>query len=102
MSETRAVQLEQLVKANAGQGPYPLPLCPGCIGGRLHPYRVLIPIGPVRGYSGLHYLEGWVAVCVGDEDYKRERAKTHDYHDNKDCLPPCGFSMPMVLHQQSG
>lgn len=96
MSETRAVPLEQLVRANLGQGPYPLPLCPACIGGRLYPYQVTIRVGLSD------WIEGWVAVCVGNDDYKRAVAVQyrgiHDPNsdDYQPDVEPCGFSMAMT------
>jgi len=71
------------------EGRNPLPLCPGCTGGRLHPYKVSINLGP-HGWQGVEYLDGWVAVCIGDHNphgYLVEPAK------------PCGFSMPMTPHR---
>lgn len=82
------------------QGPYPLPLCPACHGGRLYPYRVTIAVSAVRDYYGAHWIEGWIAVCVGNKDYKREWALAFpgDASDEDD-VPPCGFSMSMTPHQ---
>lgn len=99
MSETRAVPLDQLTRANVGEGPYPLPLCPGCIGGRLYPYRVAITVGFVQAYHGADYLEGWVAVCVGNETRNREMAKAFPDCGEDPDVPPCGFSMPMTPHR---
>lgn len=97
MSETRAVPLTQIVAANM-QGPYPLPLCPACIGGRLYPYRVTISVGSVGAYCDADWLEGWVAVCEGNAAYKRAWHEAFPGHDNShdEDIPPCGFSMPMT------
>lgn len=102
MSDTRAVPLAQLVKANVGEGPCPQPLCPHCVGGRLHPYRVSIHVE----YQDAEWVDGWVAVCVGNDTYRRETAKAYN-HDPDDptgdayapLVEPCGFSMPMTPHR---
>jgi len=90
MNETRAVPLDQL-RAAARQGDYPLPVCPGCVAGKLYPYRITITVGLDQPYYGADYLTGWVAVCVGNEDYKRiTGSATHV------TMRSCGFSMPLV------
>lgn len=100
MSETRAVPLDQLVSANM-QGPYPLPLCPACRGGRLYPYRVTITVSTVRDYYGADWIEGWVAVCEGNTAYKRAWHEAHPDHTSEEDpdVPACGFSMPMTPHK---
>lgn len=71
------------------------PLCPACIGGRLHPYKVTISLSDgIRPYDNVDYLEGWVAVCRGNRDYwdtleESERGEVS-------ITPPCGFSLPMT------
>jgi hypothetical protein len=99
MSETRAIALEQLARANVGEGPCPQPLCPRCIGGRLHPYRVSVSVN----YQDAEWLEGWVMVCVGNDTYRRETAKAYNEDINDPGsdtytppVEPCGFSMPMT------
>lgn len=67
------------------------PLCPACISGRLHPYKVEISLGPL-GYEGVGYLDGWVAICRGEEDQET----------GEELVPPCGFSMPMTAHPRLG
>lgn len=69
MNSTTAVILDNVSKR---------PLCPGCVGGRLHPYEVRFD--PQRFGPVVVELSGWVAVCVGDDDGSVE---------------PCGFSMQL-------
>jgi hypothetical protein len=90
MNEARAVPLDQLRLASA-QGPYPAPLCPRCISGRLWPYSVSFTVGIATPYYGADYLTGWVAVCVGNEGYLRENGMGID-----EKVPPCGFSMNLT------
>lgn len=59
-------------------------LCPSCIGGRLHPYKIQIDLG---GFEGISHLTGWVAVCAGS------RA---DLGESQVDLPACGFSTPLT------
>lgn len=105
MIGTTAVMTDQLGYAqDAGEAP----LCPACRGGRLHPYAVMFSFPTV--INGLHYtsgrvdwLEGWVAVCVGNEAAekamtKRYEAMGEEYDPEGEIatLPPCGFSMPLT------
>lgn len=100
MSDTRAVPLEQLVAANMA-GPYPLPLCPACRDGRLYPYKVTISVSATAAFHGAHWLEGWVAVCEGNTNYKRAWAQAFPKENHSDVAdaPPCGFAMPMTQHR---
>lgn len=92
MSDTRAVPLETLKRANhaidGGQ-----PLCPSCVTGYLHPYKVSITVGEGYSWEGADYLVGWVAVCTGNREtlkhYKGSQAQPR---------PACGFSLPMTPH----
>jgi hypothetical protein len=108
MSDTIAVKLEFLAKANMS-GDTGQPRCPGCRGGRLHPYRVTInltgldPEGSAASYGGwylVEYLEGWVAVCVGNEAANRKIREVYAGYGEEAPVdpevPPCGFSMPMT------
>lgn len=93
------------------------PLCPACIGGHLHPYAVTFGFPTV--VNGLHftservdYLEGWVAVCVGNKAYHKamveQYAKTDEEYDPDgeiEIKPGCGFSMaltPKTHHWRTG
>jgi hypothetical protein len=111
VSETLAVPLDWLDDANGyGNGQ---PLCPSCQAGRLHPFKVTVGLSAGGdGWSGVDYLEGWVAVCRGNGDYLRQQRQVRDsYPQDADGLaaepgtdeleqPPCGFSMPMQPHQR--
>lgn len=91
MSETTAVPTDWLVRAHMGQDNVQ-PMCPGCPTGRLHPYRVTIPLTVgVDRWNGVDYLEGWVAVCQG--------AKAGEHFVETD-QPPCGFALPMTPHRR--
>lgn len=102
MSDTWAVPLDMLAAANrtstTGQ-----PLCPACKFGRLHPYRVEMSLSDhPHGWHGANYLEGWVAVCVGDGMWRQRRAELRaeagEPADDDESVeqPTCGFSMPMT------
>jgi len=97
VSDTTAVPLAYLATANydrvppEGQGGRPL--CPACVGGRLHPYMVEIGLTQATGWHGVDYLVGWVAVCVG--------AKAADGVMAVD-VEPCGFSLPMTPRTYAG
>ena len=115
MTETRAVPLAWLSGAvGAGYAVTGQPLCPACIRGYLHPYRVQIGLRNAgMPYSGVSYLDGWVAVCVGNADANRAKEQMYaaaaaqaaenggddsDYRLEPGDLvdvAPCGFSMPM-------
>lgn len=56
-------------------------LCPGCTGGRLHPYRLSVDLG---GYQGMSHGTAWVAVCVGSDP-------RYDMVDEPSL--PCGFTV---------
>ncbi|MGH9248069.1 MAG: hypothetical protein ACRD0W_00900 [Acidimicrobiales bacterium] len=73
----------------------PRPMCPACNHGRLHPYRITVPLG---GFDGRDTAVGWVAVCSkpqpigdgtrGDEffgEYEKDRPTSG-----------CGFSMALT------
>lgn len=99
MSEMRAMPLDLLAARNeAGYGSGQ-PLCPACIHGRLHPYRVTIGLG---GYQGVDYLDGWVAMCVGNAEDNQltveqlRRAGEVDPKPMAADVPPCGFTMAMT------
>ena len=102
---THAVPLE-LVGYNDGDQP----LCPKCIGGRLHPYSVSIHLARAsRGvtYTGerVNSLSGWVAICVGNRDYRRWKQKEAERYPDEDWgtddpIEPCGFWMPMTPHRR--
>jgi hypothetical protein len=113
MADTIAVPLDFLAQANMS-GSSGQPLCPSCIGGRLHPYRVTInltglkPEGsgePYGGFYGVEYLEGWVAVCVGNEQANRKTRESYAKYDEEPPVDPevpaCGFSMPMNPRSRS-
>lgn len=93
MSDTTAVPSAYLARANDdrlppdGQGGNPL--CPACIGGRLHPYQVTIGLNTGHSWKGVDYLVGWVAVCKGAKAADGVMASDH---------APCGFSLPMTPH----
>ncbi len=99
MSETNAMPLDLLDEVNYGNGQ---PLCPGCIGGRLHPYKVEFGTGyiPGRGWQGVDYLSGFVAVCVGNASYlamlAKEYARLGEEFEPDPEVPACGFSMPLT------
>jgi hypothetical protein len=114
MSDTWAVPTDFLAQANmsadSGQ-----PLCPGCNGGRLHPYKVTIGLeglnpegnrAPYGGWHGVDYLEGWVAVCVGNAAANRKLSERYAALDEEPPVDPevpaCGFSMPMTPHRRHG
>lgn len=106
MEGTNAVPLAALAAANShltGQ-----PLCPSCIGGYLHPYRVALSLpGKYEGgFCGAETLIGWVLVCKGNRDYNREYAKLPRDPDDDGPDPeppvevaPCGFSMPVTAYR---
>lgn len=90
MSGTTAMATDLLTRAAFGH--YSPPLCPQCVGGRLHPYVVEFDLG-YPGWQGVTGLSGWVAVCKGakaGEDFLEED------------VPPCGFSMPLTPHRTAG
>lgn len=93
MSTTTAVTLDHLARSNGsltGQ-----PFCPACKRGYLHPYKVQISLGPLP-HHGATGLEGWVAVCEGNEQYIR--AWNTEWPDEPYDGPEftsCGFSMPL-------
>jgi hypothetical protein len=100
VSERRAVPLDLLQRANAGQlDGTGQPLCPACLTGRLHPYRIDIHLGD---FAGTRRLTGWLAKCVGNRD--ANVAKAQMYEKAGEPAPqtfdiePCGFSMPMTAH----
>jgi hypothetical protein len=104
MSDTTAMPLELLNMASHGHGQ---PLCPGCRGGRLHPYKVEFPVSvvPGTGWQGSDFLFGFVAVCVGNASYRRDRQKADpglSADDLGDEVPPCGFSMPLTARRHGG
>lgn len=85
MSGTAAVPLDVLAAANPGTPWAGRPLCPGCKLGQLHPFEVQVGLcRDPRGWHGVHYLTGWVAVCDGNAEYRQE---------------PCGFAMPLTPHR---
>lgn len=81
------------------------PLCPACMGGRLHPYVVTFEL-PATGvnYTGelVDSLSGWVAICVGNRRYLRDRARrlaeVGAPVPEEIEVQPCGFSMPLTPH----
>lgn len=99
MSDTVAVPLADFERvAMSGRG-NAQPLCPSCNGGRLHPYRVTMTVPRNSGdWLGLN-LEGWVAVCVGNGDYRRAMLELFPDDEGTDEAPnevePCGFSMAL-------
>ena len=81
------------------------PLCPACHGGRLHPYAVQFDFPTI--VDGLHYtseradwLEGWVAVCVGNQAAEKataaQYAKMGETYEPNDLALPCGFTMALT------
>ncbi len=80
-SSTTAVPGSLLVGGSARRA-----LCPACVGGRLHPYRVQVGLGGFAGYS---YGEGWVAVCAGSSAELGEE-------EFQAAAEPCGFAMPIT------
>lgn len=62
-------------------------LCPACVGGRLHPYRVELNLG---GWQGFDQADGWVAVCDGSQP---------DLGESDEPAEPCGFAMPITPHR---
>ncbi len=99
MSDTIAMPLELLDTVNHGNGQ---PLCPGCVGGRLHPYKVTFGTNQMltgMGWQFTDFLEGFVAVCVGNRDHRRAWAKRDPEVSSDDLgpeVPACGFSMPLT------
>lgn len=98
---THAVPLELLGYNDGDQ-----PLCPRCISGRLHPYSVNInfaraPKGVTYTGDRVNALTGWVAICVGNKDYRRwnkeqmEKYPNEDWHI-EDLVESCGFWMSMT------
>lgn len=111
MEGTTAVKLDQLgYSCDATEQP----LCPACNGGRLHPYAVTFTFPMV--IRGLHYtservdyLEGWVAVCVGNKaaiQATTERLAGYvtddDPYEPEAEVPPCGFTMNLTPKQHRG
>lgn len=101
MSDTTPVPYNVLVGANSfeeGQ-----PRCPSCFWGRLHPYRVTMPLSradrALEDFLGADYLTGWVAVCVGNHS----RNKDAEQRERGDLVEvnqaPCGFTMGMTSHR---
>lgn len=86
MTGTSAVP-HDLLQRTAG-GHYSPPLCPACVGGRLHPYVVEFFLG-YPGFHGAQWLSGWVAVCKG--------GKAGEHFLEVD-VPACGFSMALTKH----
>jgi hypothetical protein len=64
-------------------------LCPNCVGGRLHPYKLIVDLGGVDGYA---YGTAWVAVCEGSSLELAE-----DMGDVP--VERCGFSVPLTPHR---
>lgn len=99
MSSTWAVGLDLLgYKGDATEQP----LCPACHGGRLHPYAVSFnfplaaPTGLFHTHEAVDYLEGWVAICVGNRQYLRDRdPKATGVPE----VPACGFTMSLTPHR---
>jgi hypothetical protein len=102
---TTAVSLSQLGYAqDAGEQP----LCPACHGGHLHPYHVRFSFPTVirglnYGIEPTDWLEGWVAVCVGNKQYQaaiKARfaavGEQWDADNEIEVAEPCGFSMPLT------
>lgn len=95
MTGTTAVPSDVLEQA-AMQGPGGgNPLCPACVGGRLHPYKVEFSLGP-PGYQGAIGLTGWVAVCKGNIPHRRRIAEAGLEDWETGDQEPCGFSMPLT------
>lgn len=102
MSETRAVTSEWLARSNGGTATTGRPLCPACVEGYLHPYRVEIGLSAEPGgWGGVGALVGWVAVCRGNRDERENRRRLYveagetPPDDDPEC-EACGFSMPMA------
>lgn len=99
MTGTTAVPAAHLAQVArlAGGGSTGAPLCPACYGGHLHPYKVEISLSEgIRDWEGADYLIGWVAVCIGNRNYRDglEPAEREEI----ELMPPCGFSLPMTPH----
>lgn len=93
MSNSNTWAVPSDVLANPYHGASGQPLCPACVGGRLHPYLVEISLSDhPSGWHGANYLTGWVAVCVGTQVGDPAFAEA---------APACGFSMPMTPHRYS-
>jgi hypothetical protein len=106
---TVAVPLDWLKRAYPAVGDLTgQPLCPGCDGGYLHPYRVDINLAGPDGpwLDGVTRLTGWVAVCAGSRDRVAvltrlyEQAGTTPDGGELDVTPPCGFALPMQPQQR--
>lgn len=104
MSQTRAVPWKVLETANRTL-PFALPLCPRCRVGYLQPFHVTIGLrgGGVTGFEGADFLEGWTAICHGNQPFREtvaEMARNVTGHDDElpevEVSPACGFSMPMT------
>lgn len=104
MSETRAVPLALLESANRTL-PFALPLCPRCLNGYLQPFHVTIGLrgGGSAGFEGADFLEGWVAICHGNQPFReavaamtREATGQDDDLPEIEVSPACGFTMPMT------
>ncbi len=102
MSETRAVTSEWLARSSRGTATTGRPLCPSCVGGYLHPFRVEIGLGAeLGGWGGVGSLVGWVAVCRGNDEERENRRRLYveageTPPDDDPAYGPCGFSMPMT------
>lgn len=102
---TTAVPVDWLRRAGMSQVTGQ-PLCPQCRVGYLHPYVVEIGL-EVDGeqWRGADYLVGWVAVCVGNEDYVRAKAELYeaaeDVAPSQEIMVACGFSMPMAAKRRA-
>lgn len=59
-------------------------LCPACVGGRLHPYKVSINLG---GFEGYRHGSGFVAVCAGARP---------DLDECEEPIEACGFAMAIT------
>jgi hypothetical protein len=95
MSDTIAMPLDLLNQINGGNGQ---PLCPSCKHGRLHPYKVTFGTNQLltgMGWQGADFLSGFVAVCVGNGSYLRQRAESGEPSEVEE-VPACGFSMPLT------
>lgn len=104
MAETYAIDLDMLVRASMGDPLDAQPLCPACRDGRLHPYRVTIPLG-FPGFQGVQALTGWVARCVGNGDYVRAMQKMREKYPDvwvPEEVESCGFVMPMTPNATRG
>lgn len=102
MSETRAITSDWLARSAGGTATTGRPLCPACIEGYLHPYRVEIGLGAEPGgWGGVGSLVGWVAVCRGNAAERENRRRLYEEAgetppDDDPAHEPCGFSMPMT------